>query len=1044
MSRQFPRTAAALAVLTAGLLTGWNVPLAVAQQTPDTWSGEHRAVLPSGLSVQLDFEASPGVRVTAGTGELADRAGGGRSAALYTDGIRPGDPAQTFELTPDRPQADGSWRTAGTLRLTFSRPVRNPRLHLSGLATVATGKSGTTGTATRLTLTGGSPTAPVLVHRTDFPGWKVDANTLAPAGQDGTADGSAGSAAEGSLELAGTFGTAVFRVEQRSTARAGSTTAPPVLRQAYTVSVDEDLGTAPQAYGNASHVLSDLFLGADAAGPGRRDGAPSVAAADDEPLVRLDHGASLTSPFARPFGSPPPPKLQPGRGEYLGADPSISFPTEAAIGRYYRVTVPVRVGDQPATLAGWIDFGHAGRFEAAQRVQTEVRPGADTATLEWTVPSGAASGETWARLRLGRDTSQLVSSGGFADSGQVTDQRIKLTVGAARPEIAEPVDGTVLSEARPEISGEGAVAGATIEVREGDTALCKAKVGRDGDWSCRPAAALAAGPHGLTPVETTSGGVVLRGEAVKVTVKTAPPTAPALTLPAYTNDPGLQLTGTGDAGSTVSVTERSTGGELCSTAVRTDGQWSCLPVENLTEGTHQLTPVAVDAAGNRTAGQQAALVVDTVPPDRPVLGSPASGETLRVSRPKLAGRAEPGTNVLVTAGSSAISDQRTVLCGAPAALDGSWTCTANRDLTAGDQWLTVTATDLAGNGTSADPVRVRVAAAVAVPSPVTPSPVTPSSVTPSSVTPGPVASASAVPSPVASSPTVPGPSASVSAVPSAAVSSPVVPSPGVSSPATPSPSASASASVAASVAASASASAVPSPSPSPSVVAVPEVPVATPPAVLPIVVPPVVAPTAVPSPVAPSPAAASAGSATPTASASSPGPSPSVVAVPEVSAPVPPAVLPIVVPPVAPGPVVVASGSAEPGPVPSGSALPSTPASASPTSTATSTPTSTPSPTPSPGPTSAVSPSRAAVAAPTGGPSSAEPVGSVEAVEAEPVKGTARPLPVPPSAEGTQGVAGRSEDSGWRGGLAGILLMLTGIGLITRRVFARGPGARRR
>ncbi|GHF28574.1 hypothetical protein GCM10018790_02500 [Kitasatospora xanthocidica] len=1031
MSRQFPRTAAALAVLTAALLTGWNVPLSVAQQSPDAWSAEHRAVLPSGLSVQVDFDASPGVRVAAGTGELAARPGGGRTTVSYADGIRPGDPAQTFQLAQDRPQTDGSWRTTGTLGLTFSRPVRNPRLHLSGLAALATGKSGTTGTAARLTLTGGSPTTPTLVGRTDWTGWTVDGNTLAPAGRDGTSDGAPGSAAEGTLELAGTFRTAVFRVEQRSTARAGSTTAPPVLRQAYTVTVDEDLGSAPQAYGNASHVVSDLFLGADATTPSRRAPTWSAGAVGDEPLVRLDHGASLRSPFAGP-----PPKLQPGRGEYQGADPSISFPTEAAIGRYYRLTVPVEVGDQPATLAGWIDFGHTGRFEPAGRVQTEVPPGADTATLEWTVPAGAASGETWARLRIGRDTSQLVPSGGFADSGQVTDQRIKLTVGAARPEIAEPADGAVLADARPEISGEGAVAGATVEVREGDTALCRAKVGRGGDWSCRPAGALAAGPHSLTPVETTSGGVVLRGEAVKVTVKTAPPTAPVLTLPAYTNDPGLQLAGTGDAGSTVSVTERPGGNELCSTAVRPDGRWSCLPVENLTEGRHQLAPAAVDAAGNRTAGQPVTLTVDTVPPDRPALTSPAPGETLLTTRPKLAGRAEPGTNVLVTAGPSAASDRRTVLCGTTAALDGSWTCTANRDLTDGEQWLTVTATDPAGNGASAEPVRVRVAAPV--PSPTVPSPAVPS----------PAVSASAAPSPVVSSPAVPSPSAS-----STVTASPAVPSPVASVPV-------------GSVTPSASVSATPSLSPSPSAaVVVPEVPAPVPPGVLPIPVPPVVAPPVSPSPSAASPSVASSGFATPSPSpsasvsaVSSPGPvpSPSVVAVvPEVPVPVPPGVLPISVPPVVVPPVVAPtvtpSASASPSPSASASVsavsvVPSAPVPSAPVTSVPSSPTAAPSPvsTPSPSPTSAVSPSRAPVDAVTGRPSpteSAEP--AVPAEPAESARAAARPLPAPP-AEGSQGAAARSEEAGWRGGLAGILLVLTGIGLITRRVFARGPGARRR
>ncbi|MFD7829994.1 Ig-like domain-containing protein [Kitasatospora sp. NPDC059803] len=1016
MGRQFPRTAAALTVLVAGLLTGWNAPLSVAQQSPDAWSGERRAVLPSGLSVQLEFAATPGTEVAAAAGELADRPGGGRAAGPYTDGMHPGNPAQTFSVTENRPQADGSWRTVGTLRLAFSRPVRNPRLHLSGLVALATGKSGTTSTAARLTLTGGSPSAPTLVNRTDWPGWTVDANALAPVGADGSSDGAAGSASEGTLELAGTLRTAVFRVEQRSTARAGSTTTPPVLRQAYTVTVDEDLGTAPQNYGNASHVLSDLFLGADAANPAHRtrprsaDDPGTADRSTGEPLVQLDHGAGRRSVFT----SPPPPKLQPGRAEYQGADPSISFPTEAAIGRYYRLTVPVAVGDQPATLAGWIDFDHSGRFDPAERVQAEIPAGADTATLEWTVPTGAASGDTWARLRIARDASQLVPSGGFADSGQVVDQRIKLTVGAARPEIAEPVDGAVLAEARPRIHGDGAVAGASVEIRDGDATACRARVERGGGWSCRPDGALTAGPHALTPVEITSGGVVLRGDAVRVTVKTAPPAPPVLTLPEYTNDPGIQLTGTGEAGSTVAVTDQAA--ELCRSAVRADGQWSCLPVENLVDGRHLLTPVAVDAAGNRTAGQAVALVVDTVPPDKPVLGSPAAGETLRVSRPTFTGRAEPGSKVLVTAraGGSAASGpasasasgagagERTVLCGVTAALDGSWTCTANRDLTDGQQWLVVTATDLAGNGAAADAVPVRVAAA--------PSPSASASASASASTP-------AVPSAVASTPAVPSSGASVPVRPSPAVSVPTVPT-------VPSPSASASVPV----------------GPSPSV-AVPVLPSAG-----------ASAPVASSVPSRPATSPTSMSTSKPTSTPSSPvtsSPSPVVGATPVASvlAPAPAGLLPIAVPAVARPPAAAAGPSVA-------SVTPAVPTvrTAPTTTSADSVP-----PTLRTVPSLGASPSRAAVgvmaSSPSLTPSLTQPPSSTP-VAAEPLGSAgedAGPLPAPPSAspvgaaaEASQAAAARSTASGWRGGVAGGLLVLAGIGLITRRLFARGDGVRRR
>lgn len=991
------------AITATGLLVGGNLtllgPAAEAQQTPESWTAERRAVLPSGLGIQFDFAPLPGIAVRTAPGKLATGGPG------YADGLRGGDPATRFELGVERPTADGSWRTLGTLQLSFGRAVRNPRLHLSGLAALATGKGGSTGTASRLTVTGGSPSAPSLVARTDWAGWTVGDNALTPTGEgatDGTTPGS------GTLELSGTVSTVTFRVEQRSTPRDGSSTAPEPLAQAYTVTLDEGVGTAPQGYGNVSHLVSDVFLGRTATGTaGVR---PTVAGASahrlvpaggsapqepaelrerDQPMVELDGGASRRSPWANPA----PPELQPGRGEYQGADPTVQFPAEAAIGRYYGLTVPVSPGPGPATLAGWIDFDHNGRFDATERVQSEVVVGAKSARLEWTVPGNAAVGETWARLRIARNSAQLVTPGGFADSGEVTDQQIKLTVGAARPEITGPVSGAVVADPRPEIRGEAGVQGATVAIMAGDSTLCRAAVGKDGRWSCRPDTPLPAGSHALTPVETTKGGVVLRGEEIRITVKTEPPAAPVLTLPEYTNDPGLLLTGTGDPGSTVSVVDAANApgagriaGELCSTAVAADHSWSCLPVENLADGKHQLTAAATDGAGNRTAGQPVPLTVDTVAPPRPILGSPTAGTELTSARPRLTGRAEPGSTVTVTT-RGGTAGERVVLCTAVTGVDGAWSCTPARDLTAGEQTLVVTATDRAGNATSADAVTVT-ARPVAVPS-ASASPSVPGSPSPS-----PSSSSSSSASASASAAA----SASASAVPSAVPSpSPVLPSPAV----TPVP--------------------VPSvPSPSESVVGVEPPfgePVLTPDqaaTILPIVVPPVLAQLPV---VLPSPAPSVAPVPSPSSSVPPPpSPSPSVAAVaPSASAaaPVDGSASPAV------GVVAAASGVATP------SATSSPAASTSPTVSAS----------PTPAATKAAAP--AAPAAP--GESEASDSGSPSAsASADPTGPEARNLAAPPAG------AERPSSETWRTAACGVLLMLAAFGLLTRRVFGRGPGGRRR
>ncbi|MER5862000.1 Ig-like domain-containing protein [Kitasatospora sp. NPDC002040] len=1018
-------------VLATGLLIGWNSPLlgpaAQAQQTPDSWTAEHRAVLPSGLGIQLDFSPLPGIAVKSVPGKLATGGAG------YADGLRGGDPATLFELGAERPAADGSWRTLGTLQLSFGRAVRNPRLHLSGLAALATGKGGSTGTAGRLTVTGGSPSAPSLVARTEWAGWTVGDNALTPTGEgatDGTNPGS------GTLELSGTVSTVTFRVEQRSTARDGSTTAPAPLAQAYTVTLDEGVGTAPQSYGNASHLVSDLFLGRTAtAGAGVRPNAagsaqrllppggdapqvPAELRELDQPMVELDGGASRRSPWANPA----PPELQPGRGEYQGADPTVQFPAEAAIGRYYDLTVPVSSGAGPATLAGWIDFDHNGKFDATERVQSEVVVGAKSARLEWTVPGNAAAGEAWARLRIARSSAQLVTPGGFADSGEVTDQRIKLTVGAARPEITGPVSGAVVAEARPEIRGEGGVQGATVVITSGDTTLCRATVGKDGGWACRPDAPLPAGPHALTPVETTKGGVVLRGEEVRITVKTDPPAAPVLTLPEFTNDPGLLLTGTGDPGSTVSVVDAANApgagriaGELCSTAVAADRSWSCLPVENLADGKHQLTAAATDGAGNRTAGKPVPLTVDTVAPPRPVLGSPGPGTALTSARPRLTGRAEPGSTVTVTT-RGGTAGERVVLCTALTGVDGAWSCTPARDLTEGPQSLVATATDRAGNATSAEAV------AVTVTLPAAPSP---------SVAPSPSPSGSA------SVPAVASPS--VSASPSPAVA-PSVSVPPVAVP-SPSPSLSPSSSVVAPSplpsAVSGSPSLLPS-VPAPSAEPPVKVPVLTPEeaaAILPIVVPPVVVvdlPAVVPSPVAsPSPSISLAPSPSPSVSAAA---SPAVPSADAGSAPA----LHVPVPGTAPVPMVSPSPSSAPAPVVA-SAVALSP---SPSLSVGGSASASASPSPSVSASPSASPSKAAVvAAPKGNGSSgrsASASASPSATPSDPTAPEARNLAAPPAANG------RPSSEAWRNAACGVLLLLVAVGLVVRRVFGRGPGGRRR
>ena len=158
------------------------------------------------------------------------------------------------------------------------------------------------------------------------------------------------------------------------------------------------------------------------------------------------------------------------------------------------------------------------------------------------------------------------------------------------------------------------------------------------------------------------------------------------------------LSGTAEPGSIVTVSDGGT--PLGSVTVGQDGSWSFTsPV--LADGSHSLTAVVTDAAGNASAPSAPAnFTLDTQAPVAAAdlaLSSDSSGVSVPVAAgaatgdasPVLSGSAEPGS--IVT-----ISDGDTVLGTATVGGDGRWSFTA-AGLADGGHSLTTTVTDAAGN-----------------------------------------------------------------------------------------------------------------------------------------------------------------------------------------------------------------------------------------------------------------------------------------------------------------------------------------------------------
>ncbi|MEB3886511.1 Ig-like domain-containing protein, partial [Lyngbya sp. CCY1209] len=101
------------------------------------------------------------------------------------------------------------------------------------------------------------------------------------------------------------------------------------------------------------------------------------------------------------------------------------------------------------------------------------------------------------------------------------------------------------------------------------------------NWSFTPATALAEGTFNLTATAADAAGNISETSvALSLTVDTTapdttPPDAPVITSDGITNDTTPDITGTAEAGSTVTLYQDGT--ELGTTIADADGNWTFTP-----------------------------------------------------------------------------------------------------------------------------------------------------------------------------------------------------------------------------------------------------------------------------------------------------------------------------------------------------------------------------------------------------------------------------------------------------------------------------------
>lgn len=300
----------------------------------------------------------------------------------------------------------------GTVTLTFSRPVRNPTIHIAGLggALVVGSNAILFSAAGTVTSTpAGATLGPALPGSTNFQTVGNDFRVINDSVNTSCATAGTIAAATsgcGSFTVNGTVTSLTFTMNIRLWVKSASLTVDPANADVFNINVTipQDQGDAPASYQGTqapTHDVSDLALGSGIDEDASAIANPTTAAA------AVAAGANPNSPS--------------GDGADEGALTTWPTLTTAMAGSTYSVAVPVSGVSAAARLCGWIDFNRSGAFDTGEMACANAAAAASSATLTWNVPTATAAGRLYARLRLGYSSAQVQSPTGLADSGEVED-----------------------------------------------------------------------------------------------------------------------------------------------------------------------------------------------------------------------------------------------------------------------------------------------------------------------------------------------------------------------------------------------------------------------------------------------------------------------------------------------------------------------------------------------------------------------------------------------------------------------------------------------
>ena len=476
-------------------------------------------------------------------------------------------------------------------------------------------------------------------------------------------------------------------VLQLGTGVPGGATAPEAIQPAGVVTVSAEVGAAiALTFTNGVATVTKSFTGTGSATAVQLtpddlavlgDGTISVSAVAKDAAGNTSGAGSAS--FVLDTAAPPTPSLQLGTGVPGGATAAEATQAGGV------VTVSAEAGSTVGVA-----------FTAGTATVTKALSGTGSATaVQLTAADIATLGDgTIAVSAVATDAAGNVSPAG--STSFVLDTAVPL---APTLQLGAGVSGGATATEAAQAGGVVTImaeAGAAMALTftNGGATVTKSGTGTGSATAVQltPAdlAALGDGTISVSAVATDGAGNASPGGSTSFVLDTTAPQTPNLVVRGdggapvtLSNDSTLYLTGSAEAGSTVTVTWNAPSGTptLFSVTAGADGSWT-LDTPTLGEGTHSFSATAQDAAGNVGAGSGATSVgVDTVAPSETVTSLVVasnniveSTEAAQATVPvqiKLSAPLAAGETLVVTAGGTTY----TAILDTSDATGKSWTAT---------------------------------------------------------------------------------------------------------------------------------------------------------------------------------------------------------------------------------------------------------------------------------------------------------------------------------------------------------------------------------